>query len=120
MYNPRNANPHTPAFVNQRFQHEVDPRYLLNLHYAPVTGGYYSYHAPNGPAMHGIPTYAPVHPQVSIGGLPSMTPPRGPRELDGGHSLRSALLEDYKANHKTRRYELKVEYSKTVIRFLVC
>ncbi|KAH0378698.1 hypothetical protein KCU89_g17785, partial [Aureobasidium melanogenum] len=48
MYNPRNANSSTPPFVSQRFQqqpaHELDPRYLLNLPYSPVPGGYYSYH----------------------------------------------------------------------------
>lgn len=36
-----------------------------------------------------------------------MPAPRGPRE-ETGHSLRSALLEDFKTNNKTRRYELKV------------
>ncbi|KAH0144140.1 putative Pumilio like protein, partial [Aureobasidium melanogenum] len=112
MYNPRNANSSTPPFVSQRFQqqsaHELDPRYLLNLPYSPVPGGYYSYHLPNGSAIHNIPAvYPPMHAQMSISGVPSMPSPRGPRELDSGHSLRSALLEDFKQNHKTRRYELK-------------
>lgn len=117
MYNPRNANSSTPPFVNQRFQQQptqdLDPRYLLNLPYSPVPGGYYSYHLSNGSAIHNIPAvYPPMHAQMSISGVPSMSSPRGPRELDSGHSLRSALLEDFKQNHKTRRYELKVWLSK--------
>lgn len=113
MYNPRNANSSTPPFINQRFQQpshqDLDPRYLLNLPYSPVPGGYYSYHLPNGSAIHNIPAvYPPMHSQMSISGAPSMLSSRGPRELESGHSLRSALLEDFKQNHKTRRYELKV------------
>ena len=113
MYNPRNTNTSTPTFINQRFQQpshqELDPRYLLNLPYSPVPGGYYSYHLPNGSAIHNIPAvYPPMHQQMSISGAPSMISSRGPRELESGHSLRSALLEDFKQNHKTRRYELKV------------
>ena len=113
MYNPRNVNSSTPPFVNQRFQQqstqELDPRYLLNLPYSPVPGGYYSYHLPNGSAIHNIPAiYPPMHAHMSISGVPTMPSPRGPRELESGHSLRSALLEDFKQNHKTRRFELKV------------
>jgi hypothetical protein len=113
MYNPRNANSTPSTFVNQRFQQpsaqDLDPRYLLNLPYSPVPGGYYSYHLPNGSAIHNIPAvYPPMHHQMSISGVPSMSSPRGPREVETGHSLRSALLEDFKQNHKTRRYELKV------------
>lgn len=37
-----------------------------------------------------------------------MDVPKGPRELEPGLSLRSALLEEFKNNNKTRRYELKV------------
>ena len=113
MYNPRNANSTTPNFANQRYQQpspqDLDPRYLLSLPYSPVPGGYYSYHLPNGSAIHNIPAvYPPMHPQMSMNGAPSMLASRGPRELESGHSLRSALLEDFKQNHKTRRYELKV------------
>jgi len=112
VYNPRNANSNTPNFVNQRFQQpsaqDLDPRYLLNLPYSPVPGGYYSYHLPNGSAIHNIPAVYPMHSQMSMSGAPSMLSSRTPRELETGHSLRSALLEDFKQNHKTRRYELKV------------
>jgi hypothetical protein len=116
MYNPRNTNS-TSIFVNQRFQQpspqELDHRYMLGLPYSPVPGGYYSYHLPNGSAIHNIPAvYPPMHGQMSIGGVPSMPLSRGPRELETGHSLRSALLEDFKQNHKTRRYELKVSWKK--------
>lgn len=120
MYNPRNTNSSTPPFVNQRFQQQpaqdLDPRYLLNLPYSPIPGGYYSYHLPNGSAIHNIPAvYPPMHAQMSIGGVPSMPSPRGPRELESGHSLRSALLEDFKQNHKTRRYELKVKFLRNTL-----
>jgi hypothetical protein len=113
MYNPRNATSNTSTFANQRFQQpsaqDLDHRYLLNLPYSPVPGGYYSYHLPNGSAIHNIPAvYPPMHPQMSISGAPSMLSSRSPREMETGHSLRSALLEDFKQNHKTRRYELKV------------
>ncbi|TIA22215.1 ARM repeat-containing protein [Aureobasidium pullulans] len=118
MYNPRNANPNAPAFVNQRYPQQsvqdVDHRYLLNLPYGPVSGGFYSYQLPHGSAIHSIPAaYPPMHSQMSIGGVPSMPAPRGPRE-ETGHSLRSALLEDFKTNNKTRRYELKVGPQRTI------
>lgn len=116
MYNPRNTNS-TSTFVNQRFPQpspqDLDHRYVLGLPYSPVPGGYYSYHLPNGSAIHNIPAvYPPMHGQISISGVPSMPLSRGPRELETGHSLRSALLEDFKQNHKTRRYELKVSRKK--------
>ncbi|KAI5258862.1 ARM repeat-containing protein [Aureobasidium subglaciale] len=112
MYNPRNTNASPSTFVNQRFQQQstqdMDHRYMLSLPYSAVPGGYYSYHLPNGSAIHNIPAaYPPVNAQMSISGVPSMPSPRGPRELETGHSLRSALLEDFKTNNKTRRYELK-------------
>lgn len=125
VYNSRNANPNPPAFLNQRHQaqtiHEVDPRFVMNLPYPHVNGGYYSYHHPNGAAIHGIPVYPPhLHHQMAIGAMPSAPPPRGPRELDPGHSLRSALLEDFKTNNKTRRYELKVRSHDTCMPHAPC
>ncbi|KAI9690216.1 MAG: mRNA binding protein puf3 [Bathelium mastoideum] len=47
--------------------------------------------------------------------FPGMMPwPKGPREHDVGHGMRSALLDEFKTNQKTKRYELKDIYDHIV------
>ncbi|KAL9072298.1 MAG: hypothetical protein Q9157_005147 [Trypethelium eluteriae] len=56
--------------------------------------------------------FMPMPPIPSM--VPLMEPPRGPRDHDIGHGMRSALLDEFKTNQKTKRYELKDIYDHIV------
>ncbi|KAL1640511.1 mRNA binding protein puf3 [Diplodia intermedia] len=66
----------------------------------------YSLHMHMGGMAPGIPMHIPAMP----GMMQQLEPPKGPRQEEGRTGLRSAMLDEYKHNMKTKRYELKDIY----------
>ncbi|KAK0658998.1 Pumilio-like protein 2 [Lasiodiplodia hormozganensis] len=54
----------------------------------------------------GIPMHIPTMP----GMIPQLEPPKGPRQEESGTGLRSAMLDEFKHNSRSKRYELKDIY----------
>ncbi|KAH7058898.1 armadillo-type protein [Macrophomina phaseolina] len=54
----------------------------------------------------GIPMHLPAMP----GMIQQLEPPKGPRQDESGIGLRSAMLEEFKHNSRSKRYELKDIY----------
>ncbi|KKY23759.1 putative mrna binding protein pumilio [Diplodia seriata] len=66
----------------------------------------YSLHMHLGGMAPGIPMHIPAMP----GMMQQLEPPKGPKQEEGRTGLRSAMLDEYKHNMKTKRYELKDIY----------
>lgn len=62
----------------------------------------YPYGMHLGSMTPGLPMHMPA------GMVPTLEVPKGPRDQDSGQGLRSAMLDEFKHNGRSKRYELKV------------
>ena len=82
---------------------------MINPPYQMQYGQPFSYGPPqNLPGVNGLGPYMQM--STMQGMMPLMDAPRAPRDHDMGHGLRSALLDEYKTNPRTKAYELKVRH----------
>lgn len=66
----------------------------------------YSFPMHMGGVAPGIPMHVPPMP----GMMQQLEPPKGPRQEESGTGLRSAMLDEFKHNSRSKRYELKDIY----------
>ncbi len=97
--------------LQQEQQHFLHPQVQQVMAATQSKGAYnpYGYNGQNAMAVHGLGHPYPLFALQPM--MPMMEPPKGPRDHETSHNLRSALLEDFKLNSKTKRWELKVRAS---------
>lgn len=96
--------------VQQEQQAFIHPGYqqMLAAQY-PRPFDAYSFPMHMGGIAPGIPMHIPSMP----GMIQQLEPPKGPRQDESGTGLRSAMLDEFKHNSRSKRYELKVRRAHT-------
>ncbi|OJD36495.1 mrna binding protein pumilio 2 [Diplodia corticola] len=94
----RNVQQEQQAFIHPGYQQMLAAQY--GRPFDP-----YGFHMSMGMAP-GIPMHIPTMP----GMIQQLEPPKGPRQEESGTGLRSAMLEEFRHNMRTKRYDLKDIY----------
>ena len=89
----------------QNYPHNISQ--LVAASYQVPYGQTFHYNLPPTlPGVNGVGSFMQIHPTQGM--VPAIEPPKAPREHETGHGVRSALLDEFKNNQKTKRFELKV------------
>lgn len=98
--------------VQQEQQAYVHPQYQ-QMFAAQYARGFDPYGFPM--QMGGMSPGIPMHISTMPGMIQQLEPPKGPRQDETGTGLRSSMLDDFKHNSRSKRYELKVDFTTTLL-----